>query len=481
MFSSSLLHPPLFPDIHAPLLEMKHIHFVGIGGAGLSALARVMLARGWQVSGSDRERSPRTMALEEEGATIFLGHSAEWVQGADVVVVSSAVPADNPERVAAEAAGIPVLKRDRWLAEITQGCELVAVAGTHGKTTTTAIIALMLTQAGLDPTVVIGGQVPQLGSNARAGSSRLFVLEADEYDHAFLGLQPAIAVVLNIEHDHPDIFPDDRAVQQAFWRFLGQVRQDGAIVACLEDAGVREVLATLHHPAPIIGYSLEGSGAWQAGGIKNNALGGTDFVAIHNGQPFGAFRLVLPGHHLVLNALAAIAVGERLGVDVATMQDTLAHFQGVERRFQPIGTVGRVQIFDDYAHHPTEIRATLAAARQQFGERPLWAIFQPHTFSRLAALHEEFASAFHAADHVIISDVYAAREQGDAAEWGRALARIINGPTVRYAATQDDILCYSLEHLPDDVIVLTLGAGDITSLGPRLRRALEERVGEAEL
>ncbi|MGH2542324.1 MAG: glutamate ligase domain-containing protein, partial [Ardenticatenaceae bacterium] len=211
--------------------------------------------------------------------------------------------------------------------------------------------------------------------------------------------------------------------------------------------------------------------------LKANGGTGIDFVAIRRGEPFGAFRLGISGRHNVLNALAAIAVGERLGVDVATMQATLAAFRGAARRFQPVGSVGRIQIFDDYAHHPTEIRATLGAARDAFGERPLWVVFQPHTFSRLAALHEEFVTAFGEADHVVVSDVYAAREQGDAADparVGRALAEAIAEPTAAYRASQDDILRYLLERLPDDVIVLTLGAGDITSLGPRLRRALEE-------
>ncbi|MGH2542142.1 MAG: UDP-N-acetylmuramate--L-alanine ligase, partial [Ardenticatenaceae bacterium] len=246
---------------------MKHVHFVGIGGAGLSALARVMLARGWRVSGSDRERSTRTAALEEAGATIYLGHSAEWIADADVVVISSAIPADNPERLAAEATGIPVLKRDRWLSEMTQDAALVAVAGTHGKSTTSALITLMLANAGLDPTAIIGAEVPQLGGNARVGNSHLFVIEADEYDHTFLGLYPHIAVVLNVEHDHPDIFPDDDAVQAAFRRFLQQVRHDGAIVACTDDAGVRAVLRDLQSRVPVVKYGFDEGAEWRAGGL----------------------------------------------------------------------------------------------------------------------------------------------------------------------------------------------------------------------
>jgi UDP-N-acetylmuramate--alanine ligase len=457
---------------------MKHVHFIGIGGAGLSALARVMLARGWRVSGSDRALSPRTRDLEDEGITIFEGHHATQVQGADVVVLSSAVPATNPERLAAEAAGIPVLKREQWLAEMTRDYEVVAVAGTHGKTTTTAMIALMLSEGGTDPTVVLGGDVPQLGGNARGGRSRLFVVEADEYDHAFLGLRPAIAVVLNVEHDHPDLFPDEAAVLEAFERFLGQARRDGIIVACMEDAGAREVVAASERTGTVVSYGFAGGLDWRAAGLKSNDVGGTDFVALWKGEPVGAFRVAVPGRHNVLNALAAIAVGQHLGLDVTTMQAALGSFTGVERRFQKVGSVGRIEIFDDYAHHPTAVRATLAAAREHYGPRPLWVVFQPHTFSRLAALHDEFAAAFGVADQVIVSDVYAARERGDAAEKSRILAAAISGTSVTYRATQEEILDYLLTHLPEDAVVLTLGAGDITALGGQLWQALRARLEE---
>jgi UDP-N-acetylmuramate--alanine ligase len=454
---------------------MKHVHFVGIGGAGLSALARVMLARGRKVSGSDRAPSPRTRALEDEGIPIFEGHHAAHVRGADVVVLSSAVPADNPERLAAEAAGIPVLKREQWLAEMTRDYEVVAVAGTHGKTTTTAMIALMLSEGGTDPTVVLGGDVPQLGGNARGGRSRLFVVEADEYDHAFLGLRPAIAVVLNVEHDHPDLFPDEAAVHAAFGRFLGQARRDGVIIACMEDEGARQVTAEAKRDDTLVRYGFVEGLDWQAAGLKSNDQGGTDFVALWEGEPVGAFRLVVPGGHNVLNALAAIAVGRHLGLDVTTMQAALGSFTGVERRFQRVGSVGAIAIFDDYAHHPTAVRATLTAAREHYGPRPLWVVFQPHTFSRLAALHDEFATAFGAADQVIVSDVYAAREQGDAAGKSQRLAAAISGTSVTYRATQEQILDYLLAHLPQDAVVLTLGAGDITTLGHRLWEALQAR------
>ncbi len=467
----------------------KRVHFIGIGGAGLSALARIMLARGWEVSGSDRQGSARTEALRQEGAIIFIGHHGESVEGADIVVMSSAIPAHNPERIAAETAGIPLLKRDRWLAQITEGYDLIGVSGTHGKTTTTSMISLMLLDAGLDPTVVIGAEVPQLvdkanlPSNARAGMSRFFVLEADEYDHAFLGLQPAIAVVLNVEHDHPDIYPDEESVQQAFLQFIRQTRQDGAIIACTDDIGVQKLLTTYQSDlasqsqfVDIITYGLKENSEWQAIQLQRNAIGGTDFIALHHGEAIGTFSLSLPGQHIVQNALAAIAVGSRFGVGLESMKHTLHRFKGATRRFQPVGQVDEIDIFDDYAHHPTEIRVTLAAARQQFEERPLWAIFEPHTFSRLNTLYDEFVSAFTEADQVVVSNIYAARskEQGDVAEAAHILAQAIqdHGTNATHQGTHEEIIRYVIDHIPDNGVVMTLGAGNITHVGPRLQQAL---------
>jgi UDP-N-acetylmuramate--alanine ligase len=458
----------------------KHVHFIGIGGAGLSALAHVMLSRGWTVSGSDRERSDRLRTLEQAGAQVFVGHSADFIAGADVVVVSSAVPADNPELLAAQAAGITVMKRDRWLAEMTKGGRLIAVAGTHGKTTTTAMLALILSDAGRDPTAVIGGEVPQLGGNALAGRSDLFLLEADEYDRTFLGLTPYIALVTNVEHDHPDIYPDLTSVHEAFAQFLSQVRPDGAIVAMGDDHNLRTLTSSTQ--CDVQYYGLGPDNRWQAAALKPNELGGSDFVAVRAGEPIGAIRLQVAGQHNVLNALGALAVADVLGIDMADSQASLLRFTGAERRFQPVGAIGRIQIFDDYAHHPSEVRATLQGTRQRFGERPLWVVFQPHTFSRLRALRDDFATAFGAADHVIVSDIYAARETDTLGVSAADLTSRIQaaGTQATYLPTQDDILRHLLAHLPEDVIVLILGAGDITSLGPRLRRALEERQGAVD-
>lgn len=455
--------------------QRRHIHFVGIGGAGLSALAFVMLARGWRVSGSDRMPGPRLEALRRAGATVFLGHSAEFVDDADLVVVSSAVPEDNPEVQAARARGIPVLKRNQWLAELTRDYDLIAVAGTHGKTTTTAMLTLALADAGFDPTAVIGGEVPQLQGNARVGGSQWFVLEADEYDYAFLGLQPYVAVVTNVEHDHPDIYPTEDAVIETFRRFVAQVRADGLLVACGDDDGVRAVMDAALPSVARLTYGFGEENRWQAAALEPNPLGGFDFVAVLDGQPLGAFRLRVPGRHNVLNALACIAVGHYLGIDMGDLQYSLGRFQGAERRFQPVGTVGRVQIFDDYAHHPSEIRATLQAARERFGERQIWVIFQPHTFSRLAALFDDFTTAFTDADRVYVSDVYAARETDSLGVSAADLAQKLQGVEAVYVPTREELLARLLQEMPEDVVILTLGAGDITTLGPRLRQALEDR------
>lgn len=457
----------------------KRVHFVGIGGAGLSALAHVMLARGWAVSGSDREPSPRLTTLAEAGARVFIGHSGEFVNDADVVVISSAVPADNPEVITARARGITVLKRDGWLAEMTRGSKLIAVAGSHGKTTTTAMLALLLSDAGLDPTAVIGGEVPQLGGNAIAGNSDLFVIEADEYDYAFLGLEPKIAVVTNIEHDHPDLFTDLAAVRAAFAGFLGQVDSEGAVVAFGDDPELRALVSSASRATPCF-YGFGTENDWRAAALQSNDLGGTDFVAVKQGEPVGAIRLRVPGRHNVLNALAVTAVADMLQVPMAAIQATLSRFLGASRRFQPIGAVGRVQIFDDYAHHPSEVRATLQAARQRFGDRPIWVVFQPHTFSRLRAMLDEFGTAFVEANRVIVSDVYAARETDTLGVSAEDLTERLRdaGTPVSYIPTQQEILDELVATLPDDVIVMTLGAGDITSLGPQLRRVLEERRGE---
>ncbi|MCZ7568704.1 MAG: UDP-N-acetylmuramate--L-alanine ligase [Ardenticatenaceae bacterium] len=455
----------------------KQIHFVGIGSAGLAALARVMLARGWGVSGSDWAASPALAALARAGARVSLGHRAGFMNGANVVVVSSVTPADNPEVLAAQARGIPVLSRARWLAEMTRGAQCITVAGTQGKTTTTAMLALVLHDAGLDPTAVIGGEVPQFGGNALIGRRDFFVIEAGDGEDAFLGLTPTMALVTGVEPDHPDGFENVEAVCTAFDRLLRRVPSEGPIVALGDDPTLRALVRAAGR-APATFYGFDATNQWQAAALKANAVGGTDFVALKAGRPVAALRLRVAGLDSVLAALGATAVADTLDVPIASIQASLAGFTGVRRRFEPVGAVGGVQVFDDDAHRPGELRATLQAARQRFGPRPLWVVFQPHPGAR----PDDLAAAFVEANRVIVSAVSAAGEPGPPEVSGEALAARLRaaGVPAAHLPTQAEILPELTATLPDEAVVITLGGGESSSLGPRLLRALAQRVLEED-
>lgn len=444
----------------------RHIHFVGIGGAGLSALARVMLGRGEQVSGSDTTASDVTNALAQAGATITIGHAAANVENADAVVVTSAAAADNPEIVAARAKQIPILKRREFLREVTAGYDTIAVAGSHGKTTTTAMIAAIMTDAGMDPTAVIGGIVPEWNTNARAGTDRWFVIEADEYDYAFLGLTPYLSVVTNVDYDHPDLFPTREAYASAFGQFMAQTRADGSIVVC-GDEGTARALAR-QSGRDVILYGAGEDNPWRAENIAGNAQGGSDFALFQGENELGRFSLQIPGRHNVLNALAALVVTQRCGVSYHVSRESLAKFRGVGRRFQIHGTFHGATIIDDYAHHPTEIRATLSAARTRFPAAKIWALFQPHTFTRTRALLNEFAEAFGAADRVLVTDIYAAREHDTSGLSSAVLVERMDAHKTRYvpALTQAEQLLRA-ELQAGDVLVI-LGAGDVNRIAAYL-------------
>ncbi len=461
-----------------------NLHLVGIGGSGLSAIAWVLLDRGFSVSGSDLQANDRTAALQAAGAVVYQGHAAAHVAGADAVVTSSAVPEDNAELIAARAAGLPVLKRADFLGHLMAEQTGVAVAGTHGKTTTTSLIAHLLLEAGRDPSIVVGGVLHGLGRNGRAGRGDVFVVEADEYDHMFLGLRPRIAVVTNVEHDHPDIFATPADYRRAFHRFVDLLPAGGALVACADDEGVRGLLDDADLAGvDVITYGLESGQRddhFSAVDVRSNQLGGSDFLVLAGEQTLGLARLRLPGRHNVRNALAAIAVCRRLGLSFADLHQGLASFGGVGRRFQVTGEIGDVTIIDDYAHHPTEIRATLAAARQRYPGRRLWAVWQPHTYSRTKLLLDAFAASFHDADRVIVLDIYRSREQDTlGVDAGQVVARMEHGGA-HHIGPRREAAAYILDRVRPGDVILTLGAGDGDEVGRWVLEGLRERLETPE-
>lgn len=469
--------------VAANLSPGMHIHIVGIGGAGMSAIARVLLGRGYRVSGSDMQANEQTAALAGDGVTIFSGHAPDHIDGAALVVVSSAVPPTNPEWTAALERGLPVLKRADLLGALMQDAIGIAVAGSHGKTTTSGMIAHILLAVGLDPTVILGGTLPELGGNGRHGDGPYFVIEADEYDYMFLGLRPEVAVITNVEHDHPDLFPTADAYRAAFRRFAELLPANGRLIICADDPGAVALLAELRgRGVEVTTYGLGDSDAGEqpvirALDIRPNQIGGSDFVVEMDGQTIGLARIGVPGLHNIRNALAALVVALDLQIEFAQACRALAGFGGVQRRFQVVGEVGGVTVVDDYAHHPTEIRATLAAARRRYPGRRLWAIWQPHTFSRTRLLLSEFAESFAQADRVIALDIYRSREAIDPTLTTAAVVERMGHPNAVYIPDRRDAADYLLERVRPDDIVLTLGAGDGDAIGRWVLEGLQHQRG----
>ena len=463
-------------------MSPRHVHLIGIGGIGLSAIARVLIARGDRVSGSDLHASPITDELADLGVQVFIGHRAENITDADLILVTSAAPDDNPEVAAARRRGIRIVRRYDFFPELTKGKKTIAVAGTHGKTTTTGMIAMILTDAGLDPTAIVGGIIPELNGNARVGNGDFFVVEADEYDRAFLGLRPTIAVVTSIEMDHPDIYANVEEVAKAFRQFLSLVPRNGLIVGCGDAERVEKEIgeittevATWVGEIAVARYGFGEKNDWRASDVRLNARGGSDFVVWRGNKRLGDFQLQIPGRHNVLNALAALVVAEAVGVDLQVARETLSNFRGAARRFEVKGEVGGIAIVDDYAHHPSEIRATLAAARMRFPGRKIWAVFQPHTFSRTLALLEEFAAAFDDADHVVITDIFAAREHDDLGISSRDLHARMSHRDARFLADLHEITQYLVANMKSGDVLVTMGAGDVYRVGEQVIARLASR------
>lgn len=448
----------------------RRVHLVGIGGTGMSAIARVLAERGEDVSGSDRAPSEYSRALEEIGVTVRYGHAAENIAGAELVLISSAVAPDNPEVLAAKAAGIPVQRREAFFQELTAGNQVIAVAGTHGKSTTTGLIAWILDRAGLQPSFIVGGLLTDFASNARSGAGKPFVIEADEYDRAFLGLRPSVAVVTSVEHDHPDYYPTPESFRQAFSEFAGQVQD--LLIVCADEPGA----ANLKPSGPVRWtYGITSEADWRAEEIRPNPAGGSDFLVLHQKGVLGLARTRLPGVHNVANALAALAVAHQLGVPFSETREALTSYHGVGRRFEIIGQAAGVTVVDDYAHHPTEIRATLAAARRRYPDGDIWAVFQPHTFSRTRTLLEDISTAFGDANHVVVTEIFASRETPDGTLCGSDVARRIQHADVRFAETLPEAAEVVGRGVRPGSIVITLSAGDGNQVGRMVLKRLQER------
>jgi UDP-N-acetylmuramate--alanine ligase len=456
----------------------RRVHFVGVGGIGMSGIAELLANLGYVVSGSDARRSDVTARLESVcGVRVHEGHAAAHVGDAEVVVYSSAVRPDNPELAEARRRGIPVIPRAEMLAELMRLKFAIAVAGSHGKTTTTSMIALVLERAGLDPTAVIGGRFSAFGSNARLGRGQYMVAEADESDRSFLVLWPSIAVVTNIDDEHMDAYGRFEDLQQAFVDFANKVPFYGSVVACADDPHTAAILARITRR--LVTYGFDGSATVAGQDVELGAFGGRCTVVVRRDgreQHLGRIQVAVPGRHNLQNALAAVAVAECLDVEFAQVAAALEEFHGAERRFQRIGEAGGVLVVDDYGHHPTEIAAVLAAARVALNRR-LVVAFQPHRYSRTARLMESFGDAFSEADEVVLTDIYAASEDPIPGVTSDALAESIRRRALRpvlVVKTLDELITVLAAHARPGDAVLTLGAGSIGSVGRRLLRALEE-------
>ena len=455
--------------------KTKHIHFVGIGGIGMSGIAELLLNLGYTVSGSDLRSSDITRRLEQLGGTVYQGHQAENIAGADVVVSSSAVADDNPEILAAKEEQIPVIQRAEMLAELMRLEKYgIAIAGSHGKTSTTSLVASILAEAGLDPTVVVGGKVDCLGgSNARLGEGEFLVAEADESDGSFLKLSPVIEVITNIDLEHLDYYRDLDHIKETFLQFIGKIPFYGAAVLCLDDENIAELLPQIQRRK--ITYGLTEQADLHAAKIKVQGCS-NEFTVYYRGTELGRIRRNSPGRHIIYNSLAAIAVALELEIEFAVIAKALSRFEGVQRRLQVKGEKQGILVVDDYGHHPTEIRATLDAVRDGWPDRRLVVAFQPHRYTRTRGLFDEFKTAFHRADVLVLTDIYAASEEPIEGVHSEVLLEAIKRHGQRHAYYHADLSTlprYLLDSIREGDLVLTLGAGNILRVGEELLDLLE--------
>jgi UDP-N-acetylmuramate--alanine ligase len=452
----------------------QHAHFIGIGGIGMSGIAEILLNLGMKVSGSDLRRGPVTDRLAQLGATIYEGHDAGHVAGATVVVTSSAVGAANPEVVEAHARKIPVIQRAEMLAELMRLKYGIAIAGMHGKTTTTSMVASVLSAGGLDPTVVVGGRVDALGSNARLGTTQYLVAEADESDRSFLKLSPILAVVTNLDREHMDCYRDMADVERAFLDFMDRVPFYGAVTACIDNPLLKGVLPRVRRRVFTYGVAPEADYRLEFLESANAPVAGrfARFLVHTAAGPLGPFELHVPGRHNVLNATAAVAIARQLEVPAEKIAEGLSHFRGVDRRFQLRGAARGVTVVDDYGHHPTEIRATLAAARE-CGHRKIHVVFQPHRYSRTLDLLDQFGGAFADADTVYVLPIYAASEEPIPGVTAEKLAAKIVGPQAEFVPDFPAAIAAVAAQAQAGDLIMTLGAGSVSQLAPQILATLE--------
>jgi UDP-N-acetylmuramate--alanine ligase len=457
-------------------LRGKRVHFIGIGGAGMSGIAKIMLSQGIEVSGSDVKESTVTENLRTMGATIVIGHKAENVADVDLLVLSTAIAANNPELAAALDLGIPMMARAQALALLMNGKRSVAVAGTHGKTTTTSMLTVALQSAGLDPSFAIGGMINASGVNAYFGSGNIFVAEADESDGSFLAYKPLGAIITNIELDHVDHFADLESIYGLFEEFIRSIAPNGFLIACGDDLGVRELLKRIkaqgRDDLTITTYG-EGENDWQIARIALEAQSSVTRV-LHNGKVIGELELQVPGHHNLLNALAALAASDVLDIPARLILDGLATFTGSRRRFELKGEVGGVRVVDDYGHHPTEIRVTLETARRYAGTGRLIVIFQPHRYSRTQAFAAEFAQALDLADEVYLLEVYAASEEPIPGVSSLLISSQMQSSKVHYEPSMVAVVEAVTASAKENDLIMTMGAGDVSSLAPVILKSLAQ-------
>jgi UDP-N-acetylmuramate--alanine ligase len=455
----------------------RHIHMVGIGGIGMSGIAEILLIRGYTVSGSDQSKSETTDRLEDLGATIFTGHKASNIEGADVVVYTSAVKAvDNVETREAMERKIPVIKRSEMLAELMRMKYGIGIAGTHGKTTTTTMTGHVVQDGSFDPTIIVGGRVHSFDkTNAVVGKGDILLVEADEYDRTFLRLSPSMAVITNIEAEHLDIYKDLDDVKEAFIEFANKVPFYGAVIVCLDDANVRSILPEIDRRT--ISYGLTPQAQIRAINIEQTALDST-FTVLNEEKVMGKITVKSPGEHNIKNALAAVAVGLELGISFENIQSGLQRFQGVFRRFQPKLTTDELIVIDDYAHHPTEVKASIEGARNGWKERRLVAVFQPHLYSRTQQMYKEFGLSFFDAEVLVVTDVYPSREEPIEGVTGKLIAdtaKEYGHRDVYYVEDKTQLPEKLSEIVKDGDIVITMGAGDIYKYGEQFVEMVQRK------